>query len=176
VYNQGYPSYTVTVTKTTQGAVTVKLVQTQSHASVNFFEMPVPVRLTGANGQTLDVVLDNTFNNQTFTVPVTFNVTDAEVNAGYDIITGNNAVTLSTPSVTSNPEFVLYPNPAVNMLNVQVPNGIEITHAIIYNMLGQKVLETSGSSAFNVSALSAGAHILKLQTTQGSEQMRFIKQ
>ncbi|MFP5436963.1 MAG: M1 family aminopeptidase [Bacteroidia bacterium] len=176
VYNQGYPSYTVTVTKTTQGAVTVKLVQTQSHASVNFFEMPVPVRLTGANGQTLDVVLDNTFNNQTFTVPVTFNVTDAEVNAGYDIITGNNAVTLSTPCVTSNPEFVLYPNPAVNMLNVQVPNGIEITHAIIYNMLGQKVLETSGSSAFNVSALSAGAHILKLQTTQGSEQMRFIKQ
>lgn len=176
VYKQGYPTYTVTVTKAGQGFVTVKLAQTQSHASVSFFEMPVPVRLTGANGQTINVVLDNTTNNQVFTVPVTFNVTGAAVNPEYDIITGSNSVTLDANAVDAKLQIRLYPNPAGNILNLQVPQGVEVTGAAIYNMLGQKVYESKTETEFNVSALSAGAHILKLETKQGSTQLKFIKQ
>lgn len=176
VYGQGYPSYTTTVTKNGNGTVTIKLAQTQSHASVNFFELPVPVRLTGSNGEIQDVLLDNTFNNQEFTVPVTFNVTAADVNPEFDIITGENTVTLSAQNVNKTPDLVLYPNPAGSMVNVQVPNGIEVKSAKIYNMLGQKVLEATRSTSFNVSGLSAGAHLIKLETSTGMVQLRFIKE
>lgn len=176
VYKQGYPTYTATVTKAGQGFVTVKLAQTQSHASVSFFEMPVPVRLTGANGQTIDVVLDNTTNNQVFTVPVTFNVTDVQVNPDYDIITGNNSVTLNANVVESRLQVKLYPNPVENSLFLQVPQGTEITKSTIYNMLGQRVYESKAATELNVSTLSAGAHIIKLETNQGNTQLKFIKQ
>jgi aminopeptidase N len=176
VYKQGYPTYTATVTKAGQGFVTVKLAQTQSHASVSFFEIPVPVRLTGANGQTIDVVLDNTTNNQVFTVPVTFNVTGVQVNPEYDIITGTNSVTLDSNVVEDKLQVKLYPNPVTHTLSLQVPQGVEITKITIYNMLGQKVLEFKNETTLNVSALSAGAHIVKLETNQGSSQFKFIKQ
>lgn len=176
IYNQGYPSYSATVTPAGVGFVTVRLSQSQSHASVSFFEMPVPVRLTGSGGRTQDIVLDNTYNNQTFTVPVNFAVTGVQVNPGFDIITGTNSATLSTDVAPDRLGVVLYPNPADDTVHLQLPQGTEVINAEVYNILGQKVLQVNSGTAYNVSSLASGAYVLKLQTNQGSTQLKFLKQ
>lgn len=69
VYGQGYPSYTLEWDQTGSGPVHILLHQNQSHPSVSFFEMPVPVRFYQSNGQTLDVTLNHQTNDENFTVP-----------------------------------------------------------------------------------------------------------
>ena len=95
VYKQGYPTYTVTAQNWGAGQAKITIGQTQSHFSVSFFEMPVPVRLTGAGGLTFDTVLNNTSNNQEFIISVPFAVTGVEFDPEKDIISKNNTATLA---------------------------------------------------------------------------------
>ncbi|MFP9098921.1 M1 family aminopeptidase [Flavobacterium sp. RHBU_24] len=176
VYNQGYPMYNVTVTGSGPGNVQVTLNQTQSDVSVSFFEAPVPIRLHGTGGQVLDVVLDNTTNGQSFMVPVGFTLLAAEVNPDFDLISINNNVTLGTTTLFNSTNISLYPNPATDVLKAQLPDGVTISHATFYNTLGQKVLESGSASEWNVSALSAGVHFIKLDTSEGAVQLKFVKE
>lgn len=176
VYNQGYPTYSAIITGPGPGNSHITLNQTQSDPSVSFFEAPVPVRLHGTGGQVLDVVLDNTTNGQTFTVPVTFAIQSAEVNATYDLISINNTATLGTAALLANAGISLYPNPANTVLKAQVPDGISIKQATIYNTLGQKVMQTANAAEWNVSALSAGVHFIRLETSEGIIQLKFVKE
>ena len=66
LYNEGYPSYTVTWNQPSANQVSLTIGQTQSDASVSFFEAPVPLRLIGTLGEELDIVLDHTSNQQNF--------------------------------------------------------------------------------------------------------------
>src|SRR5690554_5113348 len=64
IYGEGYPSYTIKWNQQNNEEINIKISQTQSHHSVSFFEAPVPLRLHGTQGETLDLVLENTVNNQ----------------------------------------------------------------------------------------------------------------
>lgn len=80
--------------------------------------------------------------------------------------------------VLSNDGFELntlkvYPNPTVSMLNVD--SNTSILKLEVYNLLGKKVLE-SKSDAVNVSNLSQGMYILKVENNAGVTTKRFIKQ
>ena len=174
VYNQGYPSYNVTVSHGGTGTVLVTLSQTQSDPSVSFFEMPVPIMFTGPSGETYSTVLDNTVNNQQFTVPVPFSVAGAQVNASLDIISFNDTVTLSDAPFNMT-DVSLYPNPAANELWLSLPQGLTVQRAVFYNALGQKVLETGSQLSWNVAKLAAGVHFITLITSEGTRQLKFIK-
>lgn len=176
VYNQGYPQYTLTVTNSVWQEAKVTISQTQSHSSVDFFEMPVPIRFTGASGEIQDVVLDNTFNGQEFTVPVWFSITGVELNPDFDIITANNQVTLSKTDFKLLDKIALYPNPAASQLTLQLPEGITVQKATIYSVLGQKVLESANETEWNVGALSSGIHFITLVTNAGTTQLKFVKE
>jgi aminopeptidase N len=94
VYRQGYPSYAISVQNLSGGQVKLIVNQTQSHSSVTFFEMPVPVRVMGAGGQFLDLVLQNTENGQVFIENVPFTVTSVSFDVNKNIISKNNSITL----------------------------------------------------------------------------------
>lgn len=175
IYNQGYPTYTVVVNGSGNGTTLVTISQTQSDPSVSFFEMPVPVRFHGTNGEEYEAILDNTFNNQQFTVPVSFIIDTVEVNADYHIISADNAAVLSTATPLAQNSISLYPNPANSLLKLQLPNSIIVNHAVIYNALGQKILESNNDTQWNVSALSTGIHFIKLETSAGNVQLKFVK-
>ena len=83
--------------------------------------------------------------------------------------------TAGTADFASN-AMALYPNPASNQLNAQLPNGVEIYKATFYNTLGQKVMEAGNAASWNVSGLSSGLHFVTLETSQGSTQLKFIKE
>ncbi|MGH2666202.1 M1 family aminopeptidase [Flavobacterium sp.] len=174
VYNQGYPTYTVNAHNSAPGQATVQINQTQSDPSVSYFEMPVPVRLTGSSGQQLDVVLNNTSNGQSFVVNVPFTVTGVEFDPNKDIISRNNIATLGTENFDSGAAIQLYPNPVSDILTINLPESITLEKVSLYNTLGQKSLETN-QHEINVSQLTSGLYVAVFKTSNGTFHKKIIK-
>jgi aminopeptidase N len=174
IYGQGYPSYQFQVENLGNSQVKINVNQTQSHPSVSFFEMPLPVRLLGANGQQADVVLNNTINNQSFTENISFTVTSILFDPEKQIISKNNHATLETHVVAQNATMRLYPNPTTSVLNLQTPDGVKINKVIFYNTLGQ-VISTSNKSSWDVSNFVNGLYYLKVFNASGAKTFTFIK-
>lgn len=81
--------------------------------------------------------------------------------------------TLNVDSFEIENKFTIFPNPTSNVLNIKMQNGIK--HAIIYNVQGQKVLDST-SKNINVSNLSSGMYLLQIEDTNGARHTkRFIK-
>lgn len=174
IYKQGYPSYTITATNTTAGNARFVVNQTQSHPSVSFFEMPIPVRIFGTGGQQFDLVLDNTTANQTFNIPVPFPITAVTFDPNKHIISKNNSALLSIGNNMYSYDIQVLPNPADNVLNIEIPNQISLEKVIVYNNLGQLIFEST-SPSFDVSKLATGVHYLSIITSEGTYQKKFIK-
>ncbi len=79
-YNQGYPTYTITwFQNTTTNSTQIKINQTQSHPSVSYFEMPLPIRIQNPSlNKDTTIVVNNTSNGQVFTIPLGFQVNSVE--------------------------------------------------------------------------------------------------
>ncbi len=175
VYNQGYPSYTIVAHNSAAGQVQFTVNQTQSHASVSFFEMPVPVRVFGANNQQMDLVLDNTSNGQVITKSVPFTVTSVSFDPKKQLIAAGNNITLDTQNFDLS-QLGLYPNPSDSKITLDLPQGISITQAAVYNTLGQQVLLSgANNTSWDISGFSTGIYFLKIMTDQGSASLKFIK-
>lgn len=175
VYNQGYPTYTVTVQNISAGQAQITVNQTQSHPSVDYFEMPVPLFLWGENNQEVYVTLDNTTNGQQFIVDVPFEVTGVFFDPYKELISKNSTVFLSSAQFNLIDAVSLYPNPSASTVNVSVPNSVWLKSVSVFNALGQEVLKTE-SASMDVSNLSTGVHLVKVETDAGTKTLRFVKQ
>lgn len=175
VYNQGYPSYTIVATNYASGQVQIAINQTQSHPSVSFFEMPVPIRFIGSLGEQKEVILDNTFNGQTFLVDIPFVLSSIVFDSKKDIISRSNSATLGSESFDLKTEISLFPNPTSNHLTLQLPRGITVLETVIYSNIGKKVIETNSEISWDISSLATGVYYLKIMTNLGVKQMSFIK-
>ncbi len=176
VYGEGYPSYTITVEHYAFGEVKITVNQTQSHPSVSYFEMPVPIRLFGTLGEQQDIVLDNIYDGEEFIVAVPFAFNGMQFDPENNIISANNQNVLGTKLIENLTGVRLYPNPSSGQLNVQLPQDVVLEKAIFYNVLGQKVLEGNGETTWNISQLADGVHFVTLITNKGSKKLRFIKE
>lgn len=174
LYNQGYPTYTITAQNWGTGQVKIIVNQTQSHSSVTFFEMPLEIRLTGSGAQVLDVVVNNTTNAQEFIVSVPFVVTGVAFDPNKHIISKNNTATLGTETFDMNSAISVYPVPSENELTIQFPSNVTLYKVEIYNNLGQ-LLKTDFKNILDISGLSSGVHFLKIETSEGIFHKNFIK-
>ena len=174
VYNQGYPVYNITAQNIATGQARVTINQTQSHSSVSFFEMPVPVRLTGTGGQFQDVRLENTVNGQQFIVNVPFTVTGVTFNIQKDIISKNGSALLGNEDFELANLVSVYPNPTSSMVNISLPNTIAFSSCEVYNALGQKMGEYF-SPEFALTQLAAGMYSLVIKTSEGAIHKNIIK-
>lgn len=174
VYGQGYPTYSIAVQNNFNGTVALTVNQTQSDPSVPFFEMPVPVRVLGAGGEQMDLVLNHNSNGETFVKNVPFVVTSVVFDPNKDLISKNSSVTLATDNFKLE-GMKLYPNPSKNQITLQLADGISIQKSIIYNVLGQKVKETTSATSWDVSAFSEGVYFMTLLTNEGTKQISFVK-
>lgn len=174
LYNQGYPSYDIVAQNWGAGQAKITVNQTQSHASVSFFEMPLQIRLSGSSGQTHDVVVENTTNAQEFIVSVPFVVTGVTFDPNKHIISNENTETLGNETFDSNNAVSVYPVPAENELTIQFPTNFKLIKVEIYNSLGQ-LMATDNKNTINTSQLSSGVHFLKIETSEGVFHKNFIK-
>jgi aminopeptidase N len=174
LYMQGYPTYTITARNWGAGQAKISVSQTQSHASVTYFEMPLEIRLTGAGGLTHNVVVSNTVNNQEFVVPVPFVVTGVQFDPNKHIISRDNSVTLSNESFELEQTISVYPNPANDELHIMMPTTTQLEKVEIYNTLGQ-LLAMHYTSDFRIDNLSSGMHLMKITTSEGAIHKNFIK-
>ena len=167
LYNQGYPSYTVSWNQPSVNQVSITLEQTQSDASVSYFEAPVPIRLIGTLGEQMDLVLDHTFNQQNFLETVNFTVQTVLFDPESDLISRNNNVLLSTDEFDFNNEFIVYPNPTTSVLNVQKPQATAVSEIRVYNTLGQLINLLPWNTSIDTSSWSSGLLFVQFQTNQG---------
>ena len=174
IYNQGYPTYSITAQNWGSGQAKITVNQTQSNASVSYFEMPLPIRLFSASGQSFDVVVNNTTNAQQFIVSVPFQVASLEFDPNRNIISKNNSVTLGTSTVEIEKTIAIYPNPVKDELHLQLPTNFNLEKVVVYNSLGQKMLEST-TLDFSTSGLSSGIHILQIITSEGTFNKKIIK-
>jgi aminopeptidase N len=174
IYNQGYPTYSITAQNWGAGQAKFTIHQTQSDPSVSYFEMPVPVRIYGSGGQQADLVLNNTFEGQQILMNVPFQVSSVEFDPERHLISANSTILLGNQSFELEKAIAIYPNPGSDVLHIQMPGTTTLEKVIIYNNLGQKVMENS-SLDFSVTSLSTGVHYVDIQTTDGTFHKKFIK-
>ena len=174
VYNQGYPTYSISVGNWGPGLANIIVSQTQSHPSVNYFEMPLEIRLTDIGGNIHDVVVNNTFDGEQFIVSVPFEVVGVQFDPNRHIISRNNAITLSNEGFVLENNIALYPNPVNDMLNISLSNNNQLLQIEIYNGIGQLVLQENNKS-FSVNMLSSGIYSIHITTTEGKFHKKFIK-
>jgi len=175
IYNQGYPTYNLQWHQPNTNTIQITLNQSQSDASVAFFEANVPIRLNGTNGETLDIILENTNNAQSFTKKVSFIVSSVDFDPDYDLISKNNTTVLNIDNnlITEN-KISIYPNPTSNFINIKNPNNLIIKKSIIYNTIGEEVFE-SALPKMNLEKLNKGFYFIKIITNQGYHYKTIIR-
>ncbi len=82
--------------------------------------------------------------------------------------------TLATSEVSKKDIFRVYPNPTVDVVNFDVAGKINSVE--VYDVAG-KLVKTAkdGAKSLNVSALSKGSYVVKVQTENGSHTQKLIK-
>lgn len=172
VYNEGYPTYTIKW-KQNGSKIILKASQSQSHSSVSFFEMALPIKLRGASGQTAYLKLNNTANDQFFEEEVDFTVTSVEFNYDYQVLERNSTVakdlSLSTENAVKNSLFIT-PNPVKNQLHLHGISG-----ATPYEILtadGRILMRGTLKKEIEVTPLTKGVYFLKTE----SGTYKFIKE
>lgn len=72
--------------------------------------------------------------------------------------------------------FNIYPNPAVNEINISVEDNAQIDRVNIYNQLGQKImLENNDVNTIDISALPKGIYIIELVSGASIVRKKLIK-
>jgi aminopeptidase N len=174
VYNQGYPTYTITAQNLGSGQAKFTISQTQSDDSVTFFEMPVPIRVFGTGGQQLDLVLNNTVNGESFTENVPFTITSITFDPEKNIISKSNSATLSRKK-SELTVAQLFLNPVSQILSLDISNGIKIEKVQFYNVTGQKIKMANSISTWDISSWSSGVYFMSVQTDAGTKKLKFVK-
>lgn len=178
IYNEGYPSYTLNWSQTTNSTqVSITVNQTQSDASVSYFEAPIPIKILGTNGEILDTVLNNTTNGESFNIAVTFTVSDILFDPDTHLISKNNTVnSLSNNKYNLESKLIIYPNPSSENISIRKLDTVFTIQKInIFDVLGKQLLETEQTNQINIQHLSFGTYFVKIKTNKGTVYKKFIK-
>lgn len=167
LYNQGYPSYSILWNQPSASQVHVQVSQIQSDGSVSYFEAPIPIRIIGTLGETLDIVLNNTVNLEVFSNSVNFTVASIEFDPDADLISKNNNVLITSNNLDINRSFEIFPNPVNNELTLVKPDTLEVSEILIFNALGQLLYKSNWEPIISVKTFSSGILFMKLHTNEG---------
>ena len=69
----------------------------------------------------------------------------------------------------------IYPNPCTNVLNIEAAGSAKFM-ATVYDLAGRVVIAPAHQSNIDVSALTSGVYLLRLNTEDGQQTATFVKQ
>jgi aminopeptidase N len=170
-YAQGYPSYNIEWNQLGSEYAKIKISQTTSHQSVNFFEMPVALLFKNAFQQKT-VIIENKSNGEIFFKKIGFMADTVLVDPEYWLITKNNTSKKIIDSASGQNIIQVFPNPLQGQLFVYMRNLADANALIsIYNTAGQlmyqKGITTYNNSYFQeigTAGYAHGAYFIKIQS------------
>ena len=176
---QGYPTYNVQWSQIGSNYVKIKMNQSTSHTSVDFFELPVALKFKNAT-QEKTIVVDNKTNGETFIRNIGFIADTVLIDPEYWLVTRNNT-TAKVADVASGQNIIqVFPNPIQDRFYIYLRNMSSATATInLYNAVGQLVYTKNitlinGSEYIEVPSqhLPAGAYFLRINGAGG---FKFVK-
>jgi aminopeptidase N len=163
---EGFPSYTINWMQE-QDSVILWVEQTQSHTSVSFYEMPIPI-IAYRFGIIADTVLQHDYNNQRFAIYVGNNqISQIIFDQDKWILSKNNKViklTTATGDVAQS-KYRVFPNPAADFIEIE--NGEDIYAVDFTNATGLVIKRNLVDNKINVSDLTRGQYIMHLRNRDG---------
>lgn len=98
-----------------------------------------------------------------------------EINAeGYYVFDGScNPLSVDENALS---QVSVFPNPTQNILNVDLPNGVDVNKLVVYDILGRDTGLSMTNGVINTSALNNGVYLLVMETNKGSFSTRIVKQ
>ncbi len=174
VYGQGYPTYTIKWKQNPNQSITIQASQSQSHSSVAFFELPLPIKVVGTGGEVAYLKPEHTSNGQYFNYPLTFTVASVEFNYEYQIVEKNSTITMDNNMNTSefsNETFSIYPVPAKNEIFFKGISKNENFKIFAADGKLVKIGTYIVGKSINISDLVAGNYIISIN----EKNLKFIK-
>lgn len=69
----------------------------------------------------------------------------------------------------------LFPNPATDFVNIQLPNTVEMKSIAVYDVLGKVVANSATNNQINIAQLNRGVYMVNIETNQGTVTKKIIK-
>jgi aminopeptidase N len=175
---EGYPSYKVNWMQE-EDTVRITVSQTQSHPSVEYFQLPLQLELKNEFNDTL-ITLYNRFSGQEYNLNIPFTVDSVIFDPYYQIISGNNLV---SGTQVRQPSFRIkvFPDPVDDHLIFSAgdQNGFRNGEIRILDLSGrlvQALITPSGSKEITISTFSfqTGIYIYRYLTRDFQCHGKFI--
>ncbi len=176
-YGQGYPSYQIEM-RNPPMYDSVRIHQTTSHSSVDFYEMPVPIRFNGGPGEDSILVFDHTFSGESFEVNLPYTITSVDFDPELWIISKDNTIMGMDPEdqlISASLVQAIYPNPFSGDLQISVS---EEGNYMLRNEIGKTVQTGNlmrGENVLNLDGLSSGIYIISIYSNGRVEHKKVSK-
>ncbi len=182
-YGEGYPSYQIIYSQNLSNEVTCTINQTQSHPSVNYFEMKLPLKFKNAASDTI-VVVNNTFSGETYTIPLNFQADSLILDPDNWIVCNQNQVTKIRETDKLISTIKVHPNPCRNLIRVNCQAGfnnnsvqIKITDITGKALILPKQYEQLNNNTLEITTdiLNAGVYLLEVTSGDKIYRTKFSK-
>ena len=171
-YGEGYPSYNVEWTQIGNNYVRIKMNQTTSHPSVNFFTLPVALLFKNATQQKT-IIIDNKTNGEIFFKEIGFIADTVMIDPEHWLITKNNTAS-KLADLSAENEIRIYPNPFVNSVHFDFLHFTSSKVSFkIFNTNGQLITQEKLSvngylfKEINLNHLPKGIYLVKVNSEDG---------
>ena len=179
---EGYPSYQILWNPIGENHVKIKVNQSTSHSSVDFFELPLALKFKNSS-QEKTVVLDNKKNGESFISSIGFIPDTVIVDPEYWLITGNNTTLKVSDDAPELNMVSVYPNPIQNQFSIYLRNFLAPNaRIVIYNLQGRQIYTNNVSIQKNSKIIeipsadwSQGGYVLKIESNDFSYTQKLLK-
>jgi len=175
-YGEGYPSYQITWNQNGSN-VNFNIDQSQSHSSVSFYEMPIPIYVSG-QGMDTTLVFEHTFSGQYFSASIPFTADSIAFDPELWILSKNNTIVVGVDELIKEDFVDIFPNPTKKIINIQAKNAIK--NIVILDVLGQRlapnqIIQNANKRQLNISNFRNGFYILEIEFQDGIVRKRINK-
>lgn len=176
-YGEGYPVYSLTYSQPSENELRILLSQSTSHASVDFFEMPVPVRVYNSDRtQTLDLRLSHIQNGQLFSVNPGFKVSSVVLDPDYWLLSKTEQI-VTVDELSDNDDFSIYPNPASTELYFSCSENQRVKTISILGLNGKELIHLNQKYLkIDISELPSGVYLFRVKFEDSVVSRKFIVQ
>lgn len=169
-FGQGFPSYEIDA-DIKGGIIDLRINQSSSHPSVDFYEMPIPIRFVGAEIDTT-IRFDHSFSGEKFRLEFSHSVDNILFDPELWIISANNKTSIEKQQIRF---LEIYPNPTSNYLMVnahQKPKSIRIFSRegkLLKNLNSNNIL-----TEIDLSNFASGLYFINIELDGNIENLKFI--